>query len=73
MIDMTYDPEADAAFIYLGRGEVDRTEEAGPFVYDLDRGEKIIGIEILSCKEVLSPGDWANAPLPGTRLMNAAE
>ena len=26
MIDMTYDPEADAAYIYLGRRTIDRQD-----------------------------------------------
>jgi uncharacterized protein YuzE len=30
MTDMTYDPEADAVYIAVGRGKVDRTEETGP-------------------------------------------
>ena len=44
MIDMTYDPEADAVYIYLGRGKIDHTEEAGPFIYDVDAEGRMIGI-----------------------------
>ena len=51
MIDMTYDPEADAVYIYLSRAKVDRTEEAGPFIYDLDADGRVRGIEILSASE----------------------
>lgn len=65
MIDMTYDPEADAAYIYLGRGKVDKTEEAGLFIYDVDAEGRVIGIEILSASQVLAPGDWQKARLPG--------
>ena len=36
MTDITYDAEADAVYITVGRGKVDRTEEAGPFIYDVD-------------------------------------
>ena len=36
MADITYDPEADAVYITVGRGKVDRTEETGPFIYDVD-------------------------------------
>ncbi len=36
MIDITYDPEADAVYIKMGRADIDRTEEAGPFIYDVD-------------------------------------
>lgn len=48
MIDMTYDPDADAVYILLGRGEIDRQEEARPFVYDADAAGRVLGIEILS-------------------------
>jgi uncharacterized protein YuzE len=53
MIDMTYDPKADAVYIQLARGGVDRTEEAGPFIYDVDVEGRICGIEILSASKVL--------------------
>jgi uncharacterized protein YuzE len=56
MIDMTYDPEADAAYIYLGRGTIYRQEEPGPFIHDVDVEGRIIGIEILSASKVLAPG-----------------
>jgi uncharacterized protein YuzE len=72
MIDMTYDPEADAAYIYLGRGKIEGTEEAGPFVYDVDAEGRVIGIEILDASQVLAPGDWKKARLPG-RPADAAE
>ena len=42
MIDMTYDPEADAIYIYLGKGKVDRTEETGPFIYDVDESGRVM-------------------------------
>lgn len=66
MIDMTYDPEADAAYIYLGKGKIAETAEAGPFIYDLDAEGRVIGIEILSASKVLAPGEWKHARLPGT-------
>lgn len=40
MIDMTYDPEADAAYIHLARGKAAETKEEGPFIYDVDRAGK---------------------------------
>ena len=73
MIDMTYDPEADAVYIRVARGNVDRTEEAGPFIYDLDAGGRICGIEILAASKVLAPGDWQSAPRPGAKSADAAE
>ncbi len=72
MIDMTYDPEADAAYIYLGRGKIVDTAEAGPFTYDMDAEGRVIGVEILHASKVLAPGDWRKARLPGPRA-DAAE
>ena len=73
MIDMTYDPEADAIYIHLGRGNIDRTEEAGPFIYDVDSQGRVVGIEILHASSVLAPGDWRNARLPSPAKTDAAE
>lgn len=73
MIDITYDPEADAVYMYLSRGDVDHTEEAGPFIYDLDTDGRILGIEILSASEVLAPGEWQSAHPPGKPDVDAAE
>lgn len=68
MTDITYDPEADAVYIIIGRGKFDRTEEAGPFTYDVDAADHIVGIEILSASKVLAPGDWKKA---GSRVGTA--
>ena len=68
MTDITYDPEADAVYIAVGRGKVDRTEETGPFIYDIDAEGHIVGIEILSASKVLAPGDWKKA---GSRALAA--
>jgi len=73
MTDITYDPEADAVYITVGRGEVDRTEETGPFIYDVDAEGYIVGIEILSASKVLAPGDWKKAGPPGDARVSAAE
>jgi uncharacterized protein YuzE len=73
MIDMTYDPEADAVYILIGHGKVDHTEEAGPFVYDVDAKGSILGIEILSARTVLASGDWQNARRPAEKRIDAAE
>ena len=48
-------------YITVGRGTIDRTEEAGPFIYDVDSEGHIVGIEILSASKVLAPGDWKKA------------
>jgi uncharacterized protein YuzE len=58
MTDITYDAEADAVYITIGRARIERTEEAGPFIYDVDAAGHIVGIEILSASKLLAPGDW---------------
>ena len=73
MTDITYDPEADAVYIAVARGKVNRTEEVGPFIYDVDAEGHIIGIEILSASKVLAPGDWKKARRPGDTHVSAAE
>jgi uncharacterized protein YuzE len=73
MTDVTYDPEADAVYLRIGRGKVDHTEEAGPFIYDVDAEGRVLGIEILSASKTLAPGDWKNAQLPGQTTVDAAE
>ena len=73
MTDMTYDPEADAAYIYLGKGKIDGQEEHGPFICDVDAQGRVIGIEILSASRVMAPGDWRNARRPGGPKIRAAE
>ena len=73
MIDLTYDPDADALYIHFGGGKIDRTEEVGPFVYDGDAEGRILGVEILSASKVLAPGNWQNARRPDATKVDAAE
>jgi uncharacterized protein YuzE len=73
MIDLTYDPEADAVYLYFSGRKIDRTEEAGPFVYDVDAEGRIVGVEILSASKLLAPGDWQNARRPDATKIDAAE
>ena len=49
---------------------IDRTEETGPFIYDVDAEGHIVGIEILAASKVLAPGDWKKA---GETRISAAE
>jgi uncharacterized protein YuzE len=65
---MTYDPAADAMYLYLTEraaedGEVARTEEvAAGLILDYDRDGRVIGIEMLSVSQ-----------LPGARPMQMFE
>ena len=71
---VTYDPETDAAYIYLDvptPGSAARTlicdepEAAGAFHLDLDKSGRLIGIEILGAKRALPASLLASAKLPG--------
>jgi uncharacterized protein YuzE len=73
MTDLTYDPEADAVYIHVAGDKIDRQDEAGPFIYDMDAAGRIVGIEILSASKVLAPGDWRNARRSNATNVDAAE
>lgn len=70
---LTYDPEADAVYVYLGSGEIERQEEAGPFICDVNAEGRVIGIEILAASKVLAPGEWQKSQRPGEARIDAAE
>ena len=59
---VTYDPRVDAAYIYLraiGRGDAVRQVPCDPemtdVILDFDRDGRLIGIEVLSAKDLLPP------------------
>ena len=64
MTDITYDAEADAVYITVGRGTVQRSQKTGPVVCDFNAGGHIVGIEIRSASKVLAPGAWQKAKPP---------
>ena len=64
VVRLEREAKADAVYITVGRGKIARTEETGPFVYDVDAEGLVAGIEILSATKVLAPGDWKK---PGSR------
>jgi uncharacterized protein YuzE len=73
MTNIIYDAEANAVYITVGHGKVDRTEETGPFICDVDADGHIVGIEILSASKVLAPGDWKKVGPPNAAHASAAE
>lgn len=49
---VTYDPEADAMYIYLKKGEINVTKELDEnTLIDINKAGEILGIEILFVKE----------------------
>jgi uncharacterized protein YuzE len=62
----TYDPEADAAYIYIADATVAESEEvAEGLVLDLDDRGRVVGIEVLNASLRLRDGAWRSWPLPG--------
>jgi uncharacterized protein YuzE len=64
MTDTTYDADADVVYLAVGIARVERRKKTGPFIYDVDAGGHIVGIEIRSASKVLAPGDWQKARRP---------
>lgn len=65
MTDISYDPEADAVYITVSPGNVDRTEETGPFIYDVDTE----GISSVSCRRArFWPQETGKSPLAESRV-----
>jgi len=74
MSAVTYDPEANAVYLYIGKGKIVETEEVAPnIMFDYDAEGRVVGIEVLSARKNLAPGDWLKAPLPGAPKVHAAE
>ncbi len=68
MTDQTYDPQADAAYFRLAKGDVVESAEVSPgVVLDYDADGRILGIEIVGASNILAPGDWSKARLPGSQ------
>ena len=55
-MEVRYDKDVDAMYIYAEKGEYDVSEEIGDgVVIDLSKDGKVIGIEILDASERFSP------------------
>lgn len=61
MIQIDYDPEADAIYIHLRDGEVDHTVESSKYIYvDVDSDGVPLGLEILFATNVLGERDMTS-------------
>ncbi len=66
MLDLTYDPEADAAHIHLGGGKIVESKEvAAGVILDYDGEGRVVGIELLHASKRLAPAVRENARHPG--------
>jgi uncharacterized protein YuzE len=71
-VDITYDAEADAAYIRLADGPSERQvhsiappRENGEIILDFDAGGKLIGIEVLGARAVVPDALLSGARAPG--------
>ncbi len=56
MIAVTFDPDADAAYIRFSAGKVEESEEISPgIVLDYDSEGHIVGMEVLHARKHLPP------------------
>jgi len=55
MLQINYDPQADAIYIGLREGEVDNTLPVGKYIYaDVDENGVPLGVEILFASRVMA-------------------
>jgi uncharacterized protein YuzE len=55
MMQINYDPQADAIYIRLREGEVDNTLPVGQYIYaDVDENGVPLGLEILFASRVMA-------------------
>ena len=74
MTDITYDPDADAAYVTLSSAAVQDSAEVSPgVVLDYDDQGRVVGIELLGARSRLAPGAWSRARRPAVRKAHAAE
>ena len=72
--EMTYDPEADAAYLKLADGPYRDSAEVEPgVVLDFDTSGRVLGIEFLPASKVLAPGAWSQTHLHAKRQVEPAE
>lgn len=58
MMQINYDPQADAIYIRLREGTVDNTVEVNKYIYaDVDENDIPLGVEILFASRVMATQD----------------
>ncbi len=61
MTDITYDPDADAAYVTLSSAAVKDSAEVSPASYSTTTTKGAWWIELLNARKRLSPGAWSRA------------
>ncbi len=73
-MQIDYDPQADAIYIRLRKGEVDDTLEAGKYVYvDVDENGVPLGLEILFAGRMLAKEDMTSVTVNIGRMAQVVE
>ncbi len=58
MMQINYDPQADAIYIRLRESEVDNTVQVGKYIYaDVDENEVPLGLEILFASHLMASNE----------------
>jgi uncharacterized protein YuzE len=71
---MTYDPEADAVYVHLSDERPFQGADVSPGVtLHFAEDGRVVGVEMLPASKTLAPGEWQNAPMPGSAKAHAAE
>ena len=61
MVQINYDPEADAIYIRLREGDVDNTLQISNYIYaDVDENDVPLGLEILFANRVMASPKLTN-------------
>ena len=73
MMQMNYDPEADAIYIRLREGNVDNTLQISKYIYaDVDENEVPLGLEILFASRVMAGSELTNISFNVSRTTAAS-
>lgn len=69
MLQIDYDPEADALYIRLREGEIEDTQRISQYIYaDVDETGVPLGLEILFASKVLADKDVTSVTLNIARI-----
>jgi uncharacterized protein YuzE len=69
MLQIDYDPEADALYIRLREGEIEDTQRISQYIYaDVDETGVPLGLEILFASKVLADQDVTSVTLNIARI-----
>lgn len=72
MLQINYDPQADAIYIRLREGEVDNTVPVGKYIYaDVDANGVPLGLEILFASRVMASKELTSVSFNISQMLPA--